>query len=697
MFLHSRRFSVWLLSFLAVLVIYFIYNKLNTTPMITTNNSRQPARTAVDVCDANAGVGMVGDVGIKTVRNARYTRLNPQKQVEREFGFEELLHADGNDWEIEKPYYTIYGKSFVGTISGEKAKVTVETSAGQVTPRDGLLTGNVTIRIRPRVKGEFSEATVYLDDVAFAGDKSLFSTDGLVELVSDDLQMTGTGMEVVYDSDEERLEHLKIAKLKSLRVKRWARGTAFSSASARKNKADEEQKQESKSEQQYRCVLDQNVIIETAQERLMAQAVSISNFTISGGSREQKTEMNVEHRTSNIERSTGEAAGEVAISCDGGVLIVPMDSVEGRMAENETENTEQRTQNAEWKTEIVRDGKAVFYGQQVDYDAATGEAVSTGPSKIIFDVNSKNLAPAEADRLAEGPAVVTIVSQKEARFQPALNKAAFEGNCRCTVTQELADVNQQYIVTAENLEAVLRQRSNGDDSTPSALLRTGVLTTGDSTSPVMDIERVAAKGGDVRLASTKKIGERLLTGVEMKCTRMDYNAVSRDFAATGPGLIKYDNSQTDEPQKGLGRFSLRRKCFAFLRNFDSLKFTGGSNHLVAFAKEGSMLVDFIPIVERGKEDKVAVTASRVEADILERPGGRLELGGLTAKGAITYEDKDVEIIGDEFMYDAAAQIITVRGTPAQPCRFNGAEIDSVEGNVKTGKWKTKIKGPGAIR
>ena len=201
----------------------------------------------------------------------------------------------------------------------------------------------------------------------------------------------------------------------------------------------------------------------------------------------------------------------------------------------------------------------------------------------------------------------------------------------------------------------------------------------------------------MHLASTKKIGERLLTGVELKCAGIDYNTVSRDFIADGPGLIKVDNSQTDEPQRGLGRFSLRRKCIALLRNFNSLEFNGSTNHLIADSNGGSLLVDYFPLADDVIEDKVAITASRVEADSLETAGGRMELSGLTATGAVTYEDKDIEVVGNEFIYDTVAGVIDVRGTMSQPCRFNGTPVDGARYDMKTGRWNTKIKGPGAIK
>jgi hypothetical protein len=128
-----------------------------------------------------------------------------------------------------------------------------------------------------------------------------------------------------------------------------------------------------------------------------------------------------------------------------------------------------------------------------------------------------------------------------------------------------------------------------------------------------------------------------------------------------------------------------------------LEFNGSSNHLVADANGGSLLVDYLPLEDDVIKDKVAITASRVEADILETAGGRMELGGLTATGAVTYEDKDIEVVGNEFIYDTVAGIIDVRGTKQQPCLFNGTPVDGARCDMKTGRWNTKIKGPGSIK
>ena len=119
--------------------------------------------------------------------------------------------------------------------------------------------------------------------------------------------------------------------------------------------------------------------------------------------------------------------------------------------------------------------------------------------------------------------------------------------------------------------------------------------------------------------------------------------------------------------------------------------------MVADSNGGSVLLDYFPLTEEGGEDKVAVTASHVEADVLETAQKRTEMTRLVAQGAVTYEDKDVQVAGGELVFDANSAVINVYGDKSRPVMFNGAVVDTVRRDLKTGKWNTRIKGPGAIK
>jgi hypothetical protein len=691
MLLYSRRFTIWLVSLLAVLVVYFIYTRLSRTPLIPTGALVTPAGQLADVCDSTGKVGMVGDVGVGLVKNARYNTLNPQKQVEREFGFQELLHQDGNDWEIEKPYMNIYRRSFDCFIKGERARIAVEVAGGHVTPKQGMLMGDVTIQILPKQKDAGSEMTIYLDDVAFSADKSMFSTAGPIELVSDNITMTGTGLEIVYNGNDEQLERLQITNLQSLRIKRWSQGTVLRStpdADANNQKQKSENKQAAKHGKYYQCTLDKNVRIETPNEQLLADALSINDIFAADGSAEQVgNETSPDGNVAPIPASnrpraavSDESPSDVSITCDGGIIVTPMGSSAGnKLPAHQTAYADIiALQDA--NTSPV--GKTTFRGGNVTYSAATGEAVAIGLSSITFDVNGKT-----SDGTG-GPATVRMTSRRQAVFSPASNKGTFDGDCRCTISQEQDKILQQYIVLADKLEIDLAKKNPGK-----------------AYDSMLSVTRMIASGGNAHLAITKKTvrhgspqaGEELLTGVELKCVSIVYDTADGNFFAAGPGLIKVDNSQTTEPQDKLAKFSLQRKCYALLRKFDSLAYSGQSKHLTADSKGGSLLVDYFPLAEGRGNEKVSVTASHVEANIAETPTGRMELKDLLAVGAITYEDKDTMVAGSEFAYDANAATIDIKGDKYRPCNFNGAIIDAVRYDTKTGKWNTRVKGPGAIK
>lgn len=689
MLLYSRRFTIGLVSFLAVLVVYFIYNRLSRTPLIPTDITMTPAGQLADVCDSNVNVGKVGDVGVGIIKSARYVTRNAQKQVQREFGFEELLHQDGNNWEIEKPYMNIYRQNFNCLITGERAIVAVEMAGGQVTPRQGMLMGNVIIRILPKQKDVVGETTIYLDDIAFSADKSLFSTAGPIELVSENIRLTGTGVEIVYNGDDERLERLQITNLQSLRVKKWSEGSVLrSTPDANANNQKGESEQASKQGKYYQCTLDKNVRIETPNERLFADALLINDiFAQDSSAGQDVNKSSPDGNFAPIPASnkpqaaiSEESPSDITINCDGGIIVTPRGtSAEKKSPKQQTAYAEIIAQQDANASPV---GKTTFRGGNVAYSAITGEAVAIGLSSVAFDVNEKT------EDGAGRPGTVRITSRRRAMFSPASNKSTFEGDCRCTVSQAEDAILQQYIVLADKLEIDLVKRDTNNDS-----------------GQAMDVNRMIATGPGVHLASTKKTvrpgspqaGEKLLTGMELKCASMDYDTTDGNFFAAGPGLIKVDNSQTDEPQENLDRFSLRRKSYALMRNFDWLSYAGQSKHLIADSKGGSLLVDYFPLVEGRGSEKVSITASHVEADINEMPTGRTEIQDMQATGAVTYEDKDTQVIGNEFIYDANTALIDIKGDKVRPCIFNGAVIDAVRYDTKTGKWNTHLKGPGAIR
>lgn len=218
---NSRKFFVWFISLGAMLSVYLLYNRVSQTAHIEIDTTAEYTNA---VADSNAGgldgeKGTIGDVGIGPVRIARFVDYNEDKTVKREFGFEKLLHEQGDEWEIEKPFMNIFRRNYECYITADKGNVQVETAAGKPGPKEGTLTGNVVIHILSETSGDIQESFIYLDDVDFIGEKSQFSTAGPVKFVSRDARMLGTGAELIYNDELSRLEFLKIIDLQSLHLK----------------------------------------------------------------------------------------------------------------------------------------------------------------------------------------------------------------------------------------------------------------------------------------------------------------------------------------------------------------------------------------------------------------------------------------------------------------------------------------------
>ena len=204
----------------------------------------------------------------------------------------------------------------------------------------------------------------------------------------------------------------------------------------------------------------------------------------------------------------------------------------------------------------------------------------------------------------------------------------------------------------------------------------------------------------VKLATVKKAGEKVLGGVELKCLKFEYDTVRQSFLATGPGLIKLDNSSIPEPNSQPDRFSLNKPCWAFIEDFQTLVYSFQTNQLVVdAASQGLLTVNYFPIVNgQVQYDRQAtVTTPHVQANLIETAEGELILSALSATGGITYKDKDKEFDGGRLFYDAKKSIVTVHGDELQPCHFNGVPVDEIEWNLKTDKTKFEISGPGALQ
>jgi len=292
-----RKLFIAVLSLAGVLAIYLLYAHISRTLPIGDDSGSEFAGSDID---SNAGgpdskIGRVAGVGIAKLAKPKFLHRNKNKEVDREFGFEELLHEEKDRWEIEKPYLNIFAPNFTCYITADKGKARVESTVGRPTPKDATFTGNVVFHILPEGTSTVKESFLYLDDIEFLSDKTQFSTAGPVKFVSEETQMSGTGLELIFNDQLQRLEFLRIIDLDRLHIKSQGSATARSQppnveppTPTTDNNAvlpvsTDSQKAQVSGQQgegdYYKCVCSKNVVIDTPEQLVFAdQQISINNI-----------------------------------------------------------------------------------------------------------------------------------------------------------------------------------------------------------------------------------------------------------------------------------------------------------------------------------------------------------------------------------------------------------------------------------
>lgn len=654
------------MSFGVVVFIYLIYNRINTTPLININRSDA---NDFGIHQSDGETGRIGDVGIDIVRKAEFLDFDENKNVVGKFGFEKLLHETGGQWEIEKPYRNIFRSDFDCFITADSGSVSIDTQSNRPSPKDATLRENVVIHILPKSGNRQNQSTIYLDDISFISSRSLFTTAGPVRFVSENSEMTGRGLELVYDDQADRLEYLRIIDLHQLKVSTKENSDLLSSANQAEDKsaspkvADGTERSEKAAPQEvYRCVFSGNVMIDSPAQKVFANQVFINDIGSSQSPGEQSDEAYTEDSQPNEPgqaNEPNESFVDILVNCDNGIIIIPMET--------------------EWKPELFaldvnstrkieqKVGLTTFAADTIDYSVTEENIVAAGPLELTFYVNGPSGKKTEKDAVP-----VIVKASQRAEFQPELNRVVFQGNSLCSMVEDYADYRQSHRLSSDTIEVNLC-----DDAS--------------------EIETVNAVGGIVRLSTIKKTGDKLLGGTELKCTQFHFDNTRQTYLAHGPGVIKINNSDMSQPDTETRKFSLRKPCWAAVDNFDRLKYDLQKNHITADSQTGQINIDYIPILAGEYGEPANLTASHIEADLTEKTDGRSEIASLHATGGITYLDAEKHFVGSEMFFDAENSMITAQGNDFWPCLLNGTQADAIEYNLKTGKAKTRILAPGQLR
>ena len=221
--------------------------------------------------------------------------------------------------------------------------------------------------------------------------------------------------------------------------------------------------------------------------------------------------------------------------------------------------------------------------------------------------------------------------------------------------------------------------------------------------------KLVTDGGPATLRILRKGPDRLLGWTKLDAAQLQYEVVPRppatpdaartngaQFTAIGPGEIWIRNDEMVNAKADPNQFSLGRPCVARLTNWDTLTYSAATNQIVAEDDAQQLLLDYFPLVD-GKyapHTQTQTVAGHVEASFKEITKGHLELATLTATKGIEYEDeaKGLSFVGSTLSYDYAQSLVAVRGDDEQHCYLNGALVDQIDLNLKTGRIQAEIPG-----
>jgi hypothetical protein len=687
MLFKSRKFLLWLVSVMSVLGMYLVVTSLSERPEIEFDR----AEDFSDEEDKFKGeIGRIGETGVVGMQNPIFVHRNKDGEVDRVLGFEELLHEEGDLWDIKKPYMNIFRRSFKCYLTADMGNVLLEPDTRQPSPKEATLMDNVVVHILPEPGSDMKESKIYLDDIFFVSERSLFSTEGPIRFVSERAEMLGRGMELIYNREADEIEFLRIIHLERLNLKQSSKTSLFGETPSEQKEVSSDKESWSteaaisQKAGNYRCIFRKNVVIDTAEEIIFADEIIINDIffdkAYDNGSTESddgdanSVEMvNAAVPTSGEPNESSENYKDVIVTCDGGIIVFGMDYFEryGNLPELASEMAANDIRSTKKLYDVMK--RPSLVAKRIDCSALSGNTVASGASEITFYTN--DIVDGEAK---EAAVPVTITADKKMEFLPASNQVVFEGNCLCAMDREDANSQQRYTLSAPKLTVDLSKDDN----------------------EVADIEHLTADGGTVRLATIKKAGEKLLGGVELKCSRFDYEAGEPVFTAFGPGVIKVDNSNISVANSEVGRFSLKKPCWAMIEDFDTLKFyleSNRINRIVANAEKQKIYVGYVPVVNGQLGQAVKVTASSIEAVLYESADEKTELSTLRATGGVVYEDEDKEFTGSEFFFDAEKLMITVVGSEGEACYFNGNAAKRIDYDLKNDKVNVENIGPGVLQ
>jgi len=704
--MDTHKITVGLAAFGALVLVYVVYVHFHRTPQVIQRDVDPPEDRFSQ--DTNTPMAK-GPENIEfNVRNPVIKLPNADHRVTRELGYHGDMYVTRaeNLMEVEQPYLNIYDPDFTCRITADMGSLRYESDVRDAIPKDATFTGNVQVKLLPEPNSPLPPSTVYLDEIVFVSEQSRFSSDGKVRFESSQVRLEGQGLECVYNGRDRRIEYFWLRHLDSLRIKVPEKLLFFGRDEEKiekkaqavahpvdPNEAPQGSFEHAMAAAYYSCQVRGNTLIRSPQQIIYAERiVDLVDLVWPGiPSNDQKSKPVDGNEPSTPTTDSAEPLAaedmpnlvEVMITCDRGIMVAPNDV---NTAIVDPCGVGGLQPLADWRNQMDEaTGQSFFHVQSLQHKVDRKDTLAQGPLELSFLLDDVLEQAPTSPRMVP----VAVSAQGMARYEAEANRILFSGGARCTLIREDPNSIEEFTLEAPRMAIDLPEEA---EKTQQAIAAT------------KDVKHLRAEGGQVVMRMTARMPEggadapadlNVVTGVEMTCRECDYSPAGGNefFEALGPGDIIINNAI---PQAVNPLSAGDRPYYAWLRDFDTLKYNITDNHIIADGHDRQMLFQYLPLVNDQVDQRIRAQANHVELTLAKDEKGSLVLERVSATGDVFYEDGDHTLFAYWLLYDNETKWMELRGEGDQPCYVDGVPYGKIEFNLETNQLKTDIPRSGSV-
>jgi len=695
--IRGRKFKIWFISTGLVLAVFLFYKMFGDTGDIKSSKTDYIIENDANKFLADSNSGQIGQARLEYGERARFETIDIKTgKLKRVVGFEKVLHKTGNEWILDKPYMNVYQENIRCNITADTGTVELENLEGSSpAPKQAVMKGNVVVHILGQ--NNRTDSFIYLNEVAFDSDRSMLWSNDDVNFVSEDADLMGRGLEIVYNNATNRMEFLKIKTVDYLNIKTLPEEKKTAKTEIKKTAKTETKSPVAKTvttvesaskstdtpqaaaddkKDDYRCLFRDNVRIEYKEEVVLADEVAVSHLLWSQKKDEQPSQSQSPASPNSTDVKPAVAPQPViptskktviaTVRCSGPMIVRPVDATD---YENWKPAEFKGFYNLDKKVLVSLGQKNLLIGQKVDYDVATETASVNGLVDLVF------YPQIETDKGKQKVPFV-ISAKKSAQFVVPKKQAVFSGNVKGRFVKQTPQYDEENAFYGSKLIADFAEKEASQDIMASS-----------------DISHITVLGPGVRLETVRTLGETKLSHVRLKSERIDYDRATEDIIATGKGKIEYGNTAKNY-RSSSDQNKLDKPCYTLVEGFTKLVWNTNAMHIRATSeKTAGIHIGYLPILETGYGQKVTIDTKQIDIDYFEPIPGKSQLKKLKATGGIVYHEQGGnEFAGKELNYNPTEDYMTVSGTKEMPCMLNGVFTEGIEYNLKTGTANAVLRG-----